>query len=214
MILICRFYLELVKRNLTSEIMSQTHQNMRLSGFRAAICQIGESVDSDFGDHDFFTRTEHHATSQGSSMSAPPINLTEFPWAAGDIQELEANCSSVPVSLSTVYLFKFDVLQLSFRMNMMISSMTITSLFIKMEKALQVQFNHNCHYTCSIIDMVLLSCQIPSNLLESITISLFFWSFIYFMYLTSVMAKNVSDTHYCSFGFRKNIVLFFVFLAI
>jgi hypothetical protein len=54
------------------------------SRFRAVIRQFGESIDADFGDHNLFSANTHRNTIQDPS-STLVVSLTEFPWAAGEI---------------------------------------------------------------------------------------------------------------------------------
>jgi hypothetical protein len=80
---------------------SQTHPARTLSGFHAVIHRIGENIDSEFGDHGYFTGTNHQDCQnivQDASISEPDITSTEFPWADGDIHELGTNISPTSVS--------------------------------------------------------------------------------------------------------------------
>jgi hypothetical protein len=77
--------------NLACEVDSQTRQDKTLSGFHAAIHHIGESIDTEFGDHGLSTGTNTQEIVQDAAKSGPDISLTEFPWASGRENELGAS---------------------------------------------------------------------------------------------------------------------------
>ena len=98
-IIVCRFLLEIRQQNAHPNGTSQTHQASPINSFHAVAQHVGNSVVEEFGDS-FFNESFSMPQPQGDTMELQDIiprgqsedgrvSLTEFPWATGDIGNLE-----------------------------------------------------------------------------------------------------------------------------
>jgi len=98
-IIVCRFLLEIHQQDSHPNGTSRTHQASLKNSFHAVAQHVGNSVAEEFGDS-FFNESFSMSQPQGDTMELQDIipqgqsedgriSLTEFPWATGDIGNLE-----------------------------------------------------------------------------------------------------------------------------
>jgi hypothetical protein len=97
-IIICRFLLEIRSLNAHPKGTSITHNSLPINNFQAAVRHAGDAVVEEFGDP-LFNSCFSDSQSRGEDIelselqlqpppSEPPVDLTEFPCATGEMEQV------------------------------------------------------------------------------------------------------------------------------